>query len=814
MNEALTPGSANLLLKKLTLDEKIQLLTGKNFWQLNGVERLGISEIMVADGPHGLRKQDLDNSDHLGIAQSVPAVCFPTAAGLASTWNTALINEIGKALGDMCLQEQVSVLLGPGVNIKRSPLCGRNFEYFSEDPYLSAQMAIAFIQGVQSKGVGTSIKHYAANNQEHNRLTIDAVVDERALREIYLPSFEYAVRQAQPWTVMASYNKLNGEYVVDSRRMLTDLLKTEWTHTGLVVTDWGAANNRVVSLAAGLELDMPGNYGFFAPAIKDALGNGSLAMADLDKNVLRILELILKSRENLKVGYKADLDAQHKLAVRVAEQACVLLKNDAAALPLQAGEKLLLVGEFAQTPRYQGAGSSQINPSQIDAPLEQLQCRLPAENQAEFALGYVAEQQQLDSGLLDEAVSKANMADKVVVFLGLPDSFESEGFDRSHMHLPENQLQLIEALIATGKSIVVVLQNGAPVELPFKNKVDAILEAYLSGQGGGTAIARLLLGDANPSGKLAETFAESLDDVLSQKWFPGTDRQVQYRESIWVGYRYFDQAALEVAYPFGHGLSYTRFDYSNLQVSVDSLDTKTLAEHSGLTISCAVTNSGSMAGFEIVQLYVTDSASTVFRPQQELKGFAKVWLQPGETKTASLELGRRSFAYWCTTANDWVVETGDFELRLAASSRDIRMSVQISVSSADTVAALPETLACYFEPKQREFSAEEFAELLGFDIPAEVRAKPYHLNSTMSDIQDTFLGQRIYAKAMTQWEESEGDDVATKKMKRMIRSIISESPLRASALMSGGKMSMKKLTALIHVLNKQYLKALWTLTSG
>lgn len=814
MNKAGKAGSARQLLEKLTLDEKIQLLTGKDFWQLNGVERLGIPAIRVADGPHGLRKQDLENSDHLGVAQSIPAVCFPTAAGLASTWNTALITSIGHALGDMCLQEQVSVLLGPGVNIKRSPLCGRNFEYFSEDPYLSAQMAVAFIQGVQSKGVGTSIKHYAANNQEYHRLTTDAIVDERALREIYLPSFEYAVTQAQPWTVMASYNKLNGEYVVDSRRMLSGLLKTEWAHSGLVVTDWGAANDRVASLAAGLELDMPGNYGFFAPAIKEALKHGSLAITDLDKNVLRILELIVKSGEQLKVGYKVDMDAQHQLAIEAAEQACVLLKNDGLALPLQAGEKLLVVGEFAQTPRYQGAGSSQINPSQIDVPLAQLNQRLPNANPADFALGFVAESQQLDTVLIDEAVARADVADKVLVFLGLPDSFESEGFDRSHMRLPENQLQLIDALIATGKSIVVVLQNGSPVELPFKHQVDAILEAYLGGQGGGTAVARLLLGEASPGGKLAETFAESLDDVLSQKWFPGTARQVQYRESIWVGYRYFDQAGLDVAYPFGHGLSYTRFNYSRLQVSAESFSIATLAEFSGVTVSCDVTNCGEMAGYEIVQLYVADSASTVFRPRQELKGFAKAWLEPGETKTVSIELGRRSFAYWCTTANDWVVEAGDFELRLAASSRDVRLTAQLSVSSADTITALPVSLACYFEPRQRDFSAEEFTALLGCDIPPEVSARPYHLNSTMIDIQNTLLGQRLYTKAMTPWQEAEGDKVATKKMKRMIRSIVAESPLRATALMSEGKLSMKKLTALIHVLNKRYLKAIRALITA
>jgi len=802
------------LLKELTLDEKILLCSGKNFWELNGIERLGLPSIMVADGPHGLRKQGGSEGDHMGIGGSVPAICFPTAVGLASTWNTELIGEVGVALGQLCKQEQVSVLLGPGINIKRSPLCGRNFEYFSEDPYLTGQLSSAFVQGVQSQGIGTSLKHYAANNQEFSRITVDAIVDERALREIYLPAFEYTVKSAQPWTVMASYNKLNGEYVTDSKAMLTDILKDEWGHTGLVITDWGAVNNRPESIAAGLELEMPGNHGSFAPYIKQAIENDVITTQDLDKVVLRLLDLIVKSKNNLDVQYKCDLEAQHQLAVKAVEQSCVLLKNDDGLLPLSADDDIAVIGVFAKEPRYQGAGSSQINPTKVDVPFDQLQQRLSNSASLTYAAGYRLESDVIDNDLIAEARAVAKVSKKIILFAGLPDSYESEGFDRQHMRLPEPQLILIKALTELNIPLVLVLQNGSPIEMPFLNEVPCVLEAYLTGQAGGTGISRILLGESNPSGKLAETFPVNSDDVLAHHHFPGTPRQVQYRESIWVGYRYFDKADIDVAFPFGHGLSYSQYTYSDLQlinIPNKTVEAENLASYDGLEISCEIKNTSSIAGYEIAQLYVHDVTSTVFKPEQELKAFSKIWLEPGEEKTVEFELGKRSFSHWDTAQNKWVIQRGDFEVRVGASSKNIFLVETITVESSDTIADDSAQIPAYSKPNANGFSEAEFQQLFGRAIPEPEVTYPFHINSTMLDIRSTFIGKRIYKKALEDWQPDESDSVNDAKMKRMIRSLISESPVRQIATMSDGKVPRKRVFALVHLLNGHYLKALWTL---
>ncbi|MEQ9462459.1 MAG: glycoside hydrolase family 3 C-terminal domain-containing protein [Haliea sp.] len=804
------------LVQQLSPEEKIQLCTGRTFWELHGIERLGLPSLWVTDGPHGLRKQQGD-SDHLGLIDSVPAICFPPAVGLASTWNTDLLEEIGTALGQTCVAEQVSVLLGPGVNIKRSPLCGRNFEYFSEDPYLSGKLGAAWVRGVQSQGVGTSLKHYAANNQEGHRMVVDAIVDERTLREIYLPAFEITVKEAQPWTVMCSYNRLNGTYLAENHELLTGILKEEWGHTGLVVTDWGACNDRAKGLASGLELEMPGNGGIHTPTVLAALGTGELSETQLDAAATRIVELILKSRPALQQVRDYDRDAQHLLARRAAEEACVLLKNDNQLLPLAKKENLAVIGALAVTPRYQGSGSSQINPTRLDIPLEEIHRLLGVEHEPRYAPGYKLADDSLDQQLFDEALAVARKADTVVLFAGLPDSYESEGFDRAHMRLPATQLQLIEAVARVTDRLVVVLQNGAPVELPFANKVQAILESYLGGQAGGSAVARILFGEANPCGKLAESFPLKLEDTPCHNWFPGEPRQVQYREGLWVGYRYFNTTGTPVAFPFGHGLSYTTFAYSNLRVGEQAanwqIDAAQLSDWEGIQVECDITNIGTVAGYEIAQLYIGARVNNVYRPRRELRGFAKIWLEPGETGTVSFKLGARAFAHWCTAANDWRVEGGNYHIEAGASSTDIRQDEEIQLVSQHQARPLDPDLAPYFEPAQLAFGEPAFRSLLGRPIPAVPPPRPYHRNSTIGEASSTLLGamlHRIILRSVQKMIPGGGDE----KTERLMAAMLKEMPLRNLVVFSGGKFTPQALQLCIHLMNRRYLRALQVLISG
>lgn len=663
------------LLAEMTLEEKAGMCSGLDFWRLKGVERLGIPSIMVTDGPHGLRKQQ-GGTDHLGIFESVPATCFPSAAGMASSWDRELIGKVGEALGEECQAEDVAVLLGPGANIKRSPLCGRNFEYFSEDPYLSSEIAASHINGVQSQGVGTSLKHFAVNNQEHRRMGVDAVVDERTLREIYLASFEGAVRKAQPWTVMSAYNKVNGTYASENPYLLTDILKGEWGHEGLVVTDWGANNNRVDGLAAGQELEMPSSGGVNDRKIVDAVQSGQLSEEVLDRAVERILSLIFKSVDNRKPEADYDRAEHHALARKVAGETMVLLKNEQNLLPLQQNHKLAVIGAFAQKPRYQGGGSSHIKPTQIDVPFEEIQKLAGDAASVAYAQGYHADSDDTDESLLEQAIEAAKGADAAIIFAGLPDRYESEGYDRKHLRMPANQNQLIEAIAAVQSNVVVVLLGGSPVEMPWIGQAGSVLEAYLGGQAVGGAIADVLFGIVNPSGKLAETFPVKLSDNPSFLFFPGEGNRVEYREGIFVGYRYYDTKQVKPLFPFGHGLSYTTFAYSNLLLSrKDMRDTDTLE------VQVTVQNTGTRAGKEIVQLYVRDVESTVMRPTKELKGFAKVDLQPGEKAAVTLTLDKRSFAYYNVLLRDWHVESGQYEILIGRSSEDIALSDTLTVES-------------------------------------------------------------------------------------------------------------------------------------
>ncbi|MEK4008592.1 glycoside hydrolase family 3 C-terminal domain-containing protein [Paenibacillus sp. FSL H3-0333] len=663
------------LISQMTLEEKAGLCSGLDFWNTKGIERLGIPSVMVTDGPHGLRKQQGD-ADHLGLNNSVPATCFPSAAGLASSWDRDLIFRVGEALGTECQVENVAVLLGPGNNIKRSPLNGRNFEYFSEDPFLASEMAANHVKGVQSQGVGTSLKHYAANNQEHRRMSVDAVIDERTLREIYLASFEGTVKQSQPWSVMCSYNQVNGEYASESYELLTKVLREEWGFEGFVVSDWGAVNERVKALAAGLELEMPSSAGIGDAKIVAAVKSGELAMETLDLAVERMLAFIFKSVENRNPQAVFDADKHHHLAREVARESMVLLKNEGGILPLVKSGRIAVIGEFAKQPRYQGGGSSHVNPSRMDDAFVELQAVAGDAASFLYAQGYELESDDINADLLREACDTAAKADAAVLFLGLPDRYESEGYDRSHLLLPASHKALIEAVAEVQSEIIVVLSNGAPVEMPWLHRAKAVLEGYLGGQAFGGAVADLLFGEVSPSGKLAETFPMKLSDNPSFLNFPGEGDTVEYKEGLFVGYRYYDKKEIEPLFPFGYGLSYTEFEYSRLL-----LDQTRIQDTDTVQVSVTVKNTGSRAGKEVVQLYVSDVESRVIRPLQELKGFGKIELQPGEERIVTFTLDKRSFAYYNVKLADWHVESGMFKISVGASSRDIRLSTELEVES-------------------------------------------------------------------------------------------------------------------------------------
>ncbi|WP_138754776.1 beta-glucosidase family protein [Paenibacillus sinopodophylli] len=748
------------IIAQLTLEEKAGLCSGLNFWHTKAIERLNIPSVMVTDGPHGLRKQS-GSSDHLGLLDSVPATCFPSAAGLACSWDVELVQEVGVALGEECQAENVAVLLGPGANIKRSPLCGRNFEYFSEDPYLSTEMAAAHINGVQSQGVGTSLKHFAVNNQEHRRMTVDAIVDERTLREIYLASFEGAVIKAQPWTVMSSYNQVNGAFASENSRLLTDILKREWGHEGFVVSDWGAVNERVAGLAAGLELEMPSSNGAGDRKIVDAVNAGQLSIEMLNDAVERILTVVFKAVDNKKENAVYDAAAHHLLAKKVAAESIVLLKNEQSLLPLQKNGAVAVIGAFAETPRYQGGGSSHIKPTKLDSTLAEIIQTAGASAQVTYAQGFRLEDDTADDELIREAVTAASQADAAVLFLGLPDRFESEGYDRQHLSIPGNQLALIEAVAEVQPNIVVVLSNGSPISMPWLGKAKAVLEGYLGGQAVGSAIAALLFGDANPSGKLAETFPVKLSDNPSYLNFPGEGDRVEYREGIFVGYRYYDTKEIEPLFPFGFGLSYTSFAYSNL-----SVDRTTLTDQETVTVTVDVTNTGPIAGKEIVQLYVRDSVSAVIRPEKELKGFSKIALQPGERKTVSFSLSKRAFAYYDVALQDWHVETGDFDILVGASSRDIVCTQTVHVQSTVTI------------------------------------RKQVTLNTTFGDLLQDPTRAGLANQMLQQF--SEGGGIMSSMMEdapEMMTAMLNFMPLRAIAMFSQGAVPEEAILAIVAQMN-------------
>lgn len=658
------------IISQMTLEEKAALCTGASSWTTTPIERLGVPEFVMSDGPHGVRRVP---DVHAVAMESLPATCFPTASCLASTWDVDLIHKMGQALAEECNALNVDILLGPGANMKRSPLGGRNFEYFSEDPFLAGELAANFINGVQSKGVGTSLKHYAANNQEFQRFSISAEIDERTLREIYLTAFEKAVKQAQPWTVMCSYNKLNGTFASEHHYLLTEILKEEWGFEGLVVSDWGAVRNRVAALKGGLDFEMPGPQARRVQEVVDAVRSGELDEAILNESVRRILRIVFKAQETPQTE-KFDIDAHHELANKIASEGMVLLKNN-GILPLKGQQHIAVIGRSAEAAHFQGGGSSHINPTKVAMPYKELQAR--AKNaELTYAEGYPKDN-SFNQGMIDQAVGLAQSADVAILYIALPTFKESEGYDRTDLDLTDQQVALIKAVAKVQKHTVVVLNNGAPVAMSaWIDDVDAVLESWMMGQAGGMAVADVLFGRVNPSGKLAETFPLKLSDTPSHLNWPGGMGEVRYGEGIFIGYRYYDTKEMPVLFPFGYGLSYTTFEYSNAKVSA-----KNFKDTDGLTVTVDVKNTGDVAGKETVQVYVHDQKSGLMRPSKELKGFAKVDLKPGETKTVSIQLDFRSFAYYHPEYKQWITEDGDFDILIAASAADIRQSLTVTLES-------------------------------------------------------------------------------------------------------------------------------------
>lgn len=764
------------LISQMTLKEKASLCSGKDFWHLKSIERLGLPEIMVCDGPHGLRKQNAENKK-VGIGNSYPATCFPTAVTTACSWDRDLIYKMGQALAEECLQHGVSVLLGPGVNMKRSPLCGRNFEYFSEDPELAGEMGAAFIAGVQSKGIGTSLKHFAGNSQEMKRMTSNSIIDERALREIYLRAFEKAVKKSQPWTVMNAYNLLNGTYCSENDRLQNKVLRDEWGFKGAVVSDWGAVNDRVAGLNAGNDLEMPSSGGVNDAKIVEAVKCGVIDETTLDERVDKLIDIILKGAANKKPGYKFDVRAHNLLSRQIAEQSMVLLKNDGNILPLKRveGEYVAVIGAFADNPRYQGAGSSIINPTMIDSGRRAFN---NSPISVKFADGYDRSgKRKNEDAYITEACNLAKNASKAVVFIGLTDDYESEGFDRSTMKLPDGHNRLVEAVSRVNDNVIVVLEGGSPVEMPWADDVKAILNAYLGGQSVAPAIVDVLTGKANPCGKLAETYPVCLKDTPTSFRYPDSKEDVQYRESIFIGYRYYDKVERNVRFPFGFGLSYTSFEYSDIK-----LKKKNLTKGEGAKVIFTIKNTGDVAGSEIAQVYVAKPESKIFRAPKELKGFVKIHLEPGEEKKVTVELDDRAFAFWNTATEDWCVESGEYKILVGASSRDIRLEAATKMKSEDdeTIVDLRESAGVYFDGDPARAREDDFKVIYGGEFKLAPEITSDSLNNSIERSKDKGLAKFIYNTVDLAMKPKGGVGSS------MITNTIMQTPIRNYVSMSNG----------------------------
>ena len=769
--------NTELLLKKLTLEEKCALLSGAETFKTRGMPKHGIPQIWLSDGPHGLRKQ-AGESDHLGLNPSVPATCFPTASAVANSWDAALGEEIGAALGEEAAAQEVSVLLGPGLNMKRNPLCGRSFEYFSEDPYLAGKLAAGYIRGIQSKGVAACPKHFAVNSQETRRMASDSIVDERTLREIYLTGFEIAVKEGHPRSIMSSYNLVNGTYANENKHLLMEILRGEWGFDGAVITDWGGSNDHALGVKNGSTLEMPAPGGDSVRELLAAVESGKISEPDIDARLSELLPLVFDTKAALDAAPREfDAAAHHALARRAAEESLVLLKNEGALLPLAAGSKVAVIGDFAKNPRYQGAGSSMVNSTQVDVLLDKL---------IDSELNVIGYQQGFDRhGKPDAALQKsacelATQANAVILCMGLDEIAESEGLDRSNLRLAQNQVDLLQAVAAVNPKIVVVLYSGSVVETPWLDNCQALLYAALGGQAGAGAVADALTGKVNPCGKLAETWPLTYADVPSAADFATRRKTVEYREGLYIGYRYFTTAEKAVRFPFGYGMSYTTFAYSDLA-----------ADEQG--VSLTVTNTGSVAGTEIVQLYVAKKDSELFRPAKELKGFARVTLAPGEKQRITIMLDDKAFRFWNVKANRWEIEGGEYELLVGASVEDIRLCEKITVHGTATVHPYEDRdLDCYYKGDVLHVSDADFEKLLGHPIPK---------GKTKID-RNLTLGELNHARSPLGWLVwlvlTILLDVSYKRGKPDLNILFQYNmPLRALAKMTNGVISMGMVDGIV-----------------
>ena len=788
------------IIEKMSLKQKADFASGYDYWHLESAQDLGLPKIMITDGPHGLRKQN-PNGNSVGLGNSYPSTCMPPAATSACSWDENLLREEGEALAEECLQEKVSVILGPGTNIKRSPVCGRNFEYFSEDPLLAGKMSAGLINGCQSKGIGTSLKHFACNSQEAFRMIINEVIDERTMREIYFPAFEIAVKEAQPWTIMSSYNRINGVYASQNDWLQNKVARDEWGFEGLFVTDWGASVDRVPGLKAGTDLEMPSSGTLNAERIVAAVENGELDEAVLDERIDMVVDLILKSKPALEKDFKFDIEEHHAVARKVAEGSMVLLKNEDNVLPLKEGQKIAVIGEMAKAPRYQGSGSSVINPTKLDNAYDSL---IEAGVNVTYAQGYYKapptkkdKSRKSDTELISEAAAAAKAADVAVVFIGLTEALEAEGYDRADIEIPAEHNTLVKEVVKANPNTVVVLAGGAVVHIPWIDNVKAVLNSGLGGQAGGSAVANILTGKVNPSGKTAETYPLSFEENPVYGNYPGQPVVSEHKESLYVGYRYYDTAKKDVLFPFGYGRSYTTFEYSDIKLSASEIkDTDTVE------VSFKIKNTGSVDGAEIAQVYVADKDSTIFRPEKELRAFTKVFLKAGEEKEVSLTLGKRAFAYYNVNIGDWHVETGEFDILVGASSRDIKLSAGIHVAST-VDAEIPnykETAPAYYTADISEMTGEQWAAVYGQELPSAERdtTKKITIYNCLDDASHTKWGGkigRLIKKVISNFGSAENGDAA------MLQAMAVQIPIRNFISMSMGVFSPKMAEGLLQILN-------------
>lgn len=785
------------IIEKMTIEEKAAILSGKNVWQSRNIDRLGLPSIFCSDGPHGIRKQAREG-DHLGLNASLPATCFPTAATVANSWDEELCRKIGEALGEEAASQNVNMLLGPGLNIKRSPLCGRNFEYFSEDPYQAGKMAAAYVKGIQSQGVYACPKHFAVNSQELRRMAMDSVLDERTLREIYLEGFEIAVKEGGAKAIMTSYNQVNGVYANENKHLLKDILRGEWGFDGMVVTDWGGSNDHVQGVAAGSNLEMPAPGLDSARELLAAVENGSLSMEELDDCVDGLLDAVLaltSENEGRKSSY--DKDAHHRLAGRAAEESIVLLKNSQDLLPLKPGCKVALIGDFAFDPRYQGAGSSLVNPLHLET-METVIPDYPAIDCIGAARGYLRSGKE-DEALKEQAGKLAARADVVLYCFGLDELSESEGMDRSHMRIPQNQIRLLEYLAEINPNIVGIISAGSAIEMPWHELCKSILHGYLGGEAGPGAMIRVITGAVNPSGRLSESYPLSYEDTPAFRYFPSTERSSEYRESIYVGYRYYDTNKVPVQYPFGYGLSYTVFSYSDIQVSEEG-------------VRFTLTNTGSLDGKEVAQLYVGGPKGKIFRPDKELKGFAKVFLKAGESTTVTIPFDDKTFRYWNIATGRFEVESGVYTVFLGASVSDIRLSQTITMAgTTDRLPYKPENLKSYYSGGVRNVSREEFEILLGHAVPDGKWSGELGINDALCQM---YYAKSPLARLICRILERLKARSEAKGKPDLNLLFIYNMPFRGIAKMTGGAVSMEMARGMVLVVNGHFFRGMKKIIGG